>query len=370
MAGMYIHIPFCKSRCIYCDFYSTTYLHYIDDLIKTEVKEIIQRKNEVLEPIETIYFGGGTPSLLTEKHINQLVEALLTNYSVTSDIEFTIEVNPDDVTIEQALIWKKAGINRVSIGIQSFDDAVLQFLSRRHSSVQAQDVIDTILRAGITNIGIDLIYGIPGMSAQSWNMSVMKASTLPIKHISAYHLTYERGTPLYQLKHQGYVQEVPDEISIEQYKTLRNILLTAGFEHYEISNFALPGYASKHNSAYWAAKPYIGIGPSAHSYNGVSRRWNIASIDDYIGKINENYYEIEYLTPVQRFNEYIMTRLRTQKGGLLSDLKNIDNDCFSKWEKQLHLAQKKGLVSIENEYFFIDSQQWLLSDYIILQLIL
>lgn len=315
MAGMYIHIPFCKTRCIYCDFYSTTHLHYLDDLIKVEIKEIIQRKNEIIEPIETIYLGGGTPSLLTKKHIYQLVEAILTNYHVDSNVEFTIEVNPDDVTKETAHYWKEVGVNRVSMGVQSFDDEVLQFLSRRHSSVQAEQAIETLLNAGITNIGIDLIYGIPNMSHKSWVMSIMKASTLPIKHVSAYHLTYEEGTSLHQMKQMSQIQEIPEEKSIEQYQILRNILLGAGYEHYEISNFALPNYASKHNSAYWEAQSYIGIGPSAHSYNGISRRWNVASVNDYISKINHIYYEIEYLTPIQRFNEYIITRLRTQKGG-------------------------------------------------------
>lgn len=370
MAGLYLHFPFCKSRCIYCDFYSTISLQWLDDLIKAEIAEMVQCKNEVVEPIETIYIGGGTPSLLTERHLYLLVEAIHTNFIVVSDAEFTIEVNPDDVTHEKAKFWKKVGINRVSIGVQSFDDAILRFLSRRHSSAQAEQAIEILLNVEISNIGIDLIYGIPGMSDQSWERSVMKTSTLPVKHVSAYHLTYEAGTPLYQMKQQERIQEIPEERSIEQYQLLRSILLNAGFEHYEISNFALPGYASKHNSSYWFGKPYIGIGPSAHSYDGISRRWNVASVEAYVTNIYDVYYETEQLTSEQRFNEYILTRLRTQKGGLLNELKNIDAECFNKWEKQLHTVIEKGLICKANERFYIDPKQWLLADYIISQLIL
>lgn len=370
MAGIYIHIPFCKSRCIYCDFYSSTALTWLDELIKAEIKEIVQRKNEITEPIETIYFGGGTPSLLSDRQLSQLVEAIWANYSLADEVEFTLEINPDDVNREKARFWKEAGINRASIGVQSFDDAVLRFLSRRHSSVQAEHAIETLLAAGISNVGIDLIYGIPGMTDLSWEKSVRIASTLPLKHVSAYHLTYEAGTPLYQMKQQARISEITEEQSIEQYQTLRSILLGAGYEHYEISNFALPGYASKHNSSYWAGKPYVGIGPSAHSYNGQTRRWNVAKLEDYIGNINGVYYETEQLTPIQQFNEYILTRLRTQKGGLLSELKNIDANSFNKWEKQLQSVLKKGLICVENERFYIDPQQWLLADYIISQLIL
>ena len=329
MAGIYIHIPFCKSRCVYCDFYSSTQTGYADKLIDAECLELKKRASTNNETIETIYFGGGTPSLINIHQLSKIFKAIFDNYSVSEKAEITIEANPDDISTEKISEYVKLGINRVSLGIQSFDDTILKFLLRRHNAFKAEQAVYDIFNLGIENISIDLIYGIPLMSIESWQKSLDKAVNLPVKHISAYHLTIEEGTPLWQMLIQKNITEVTEETGVLHFHMLREVLLKKGFEHYEISNFALRGRESKHNSSYWFGKRYIGIGPAAHSFNGEKRRWNIASINNYIKNIDTVFFEEETLNTNHRFNEYLLTRLRTNKGACLNELRQIDEKIFN-----------------------------------------
>lgn len=368
MAGIYIHIPFCKSRCIYCDFYSSTQTEQIDHLIEAECIELKSRADANNDLIETIYWGGGTPSLLNTSQLSSILDTIYQNYSVAPNAEITIEVNPDDLSKDRIQDYVKLGINRVSIGIQSFDDKILNFLSRRHNASKAEQVVHEIYQSGIENISIDLIYGIPQMSVESWQMSLEKAIHLPVQHISAYHLTVEDGTPLWYLIKNKKIAEVTEETSIIHFRMLREILSNKGFEHYEVSNFSLPGWESRHNNSYWSGKKYMGIGPSAHSFDGEKRRWNIASTTDYIKNIRSQYFEEEKLTVTNRFNEYLLTRLRTKRGATLNELQQIDKKIFSNWQPQLHKLQHQNLIKIKESIFYIEQENWLMLDYIIREL--
>lgn len=317
MAGIYIHIPFCKKRCIYCDFYSTTDNRLTKSYIEAIQKEIASRLHEINEDdITTIYIGGGTPSQLSINQLSQLINFIKTVVDFKKIIEFTIEVNPDDVTFEYIHACHSLGINRVSMGIQSFVDNELQAINRRHNARQAQDAVFTIKQAGITNISIDLIYGLPLQTIDSWFYSICEAIKLDVPHISCYNLSYEEGTTLYNMRENGEIVECSEDTCIEMYETLIYELKKAGFEHYEISNFAKSGYYSRHNSNYWNLTPYLGLGASAHSFDGKKRRYNPSSIHEYIRKINENgvTYEEEEETILEQYNEYIMINLRTMWG--------------------------------------------------------
>lgn len=370
MAGIYIHIPFCKSRCVYCDFYSSTQTEYADKLIDAECLELKKRASTNNETIETIYFGGGTPSLINTHQLSKIFNTIFENYSVSKNVEITVEANPDDISIEKISDYIKLGINRISLGIQSFDDKILKFLSRRHNAIKAEQTVYDIFKSGIDNISIDLIYGIPQMSVESWQRSLEKAVSLPVKHISAYHLSIEKDTPLSNLLKKKNIVEVTEETSVLHYSILREILINKGFEHYEISNFSIPGLESKHNSAYWFGKKYIGIGPSAHSFDGDKRRWNTASINNYIKNINGVYFEEETLNTNHRFNEYLLTRLRTNKGANLNELRQIDEKIFSQWERQFHKLIDNKLIILKQSNFYIHEENWLISDFILKKLIL
>lgn len=370
MAGIYIHIPFCKSRCVYCDFYSSTQTEYADKLIDAECLELKKRASTNNETIDTIYFGGGTPSLINIFQLSKIFKAIFDNYSVSEKAEITIEANPDDICIEKISEYVKFGINRISLGIQSFDDTILRFLLRRHNALKAEQVVYDIFNSGIENISIDLIYGIPQMSIESWQKSLDKVVNLPVKHISAYHLTIEEGTLLWQMLNKKIITEVTEETSILHFQTLRKVLLNKGFEHYEVSNFSLPGWESKHNSVYWFGKNYIGIGPAAHSFDGEKRRWNIASINNYIKNIDADYFEEEMLNANQRFNEYLLTRLRTNKGANLNELRQIDEKIFYQWKPQFNKLIDKNLIKTNNSIFYIEQKNWIISDFILKHLII
>ena len=324
MAGIYIHVPFCQSRCAYCDFYSTTLLAHREDYVNTVCRELRNRLTELQgEPVKTIYFGGGTPSTLTIEELKRILEACFHLLSLNFQLEeLTLEANPDDLTEAYVQRLRTLPINRVSMGIQSFHDRTLRLIGRRHTSEEAILAVKRLQQAGLTNISIDLIYGLPGETIDDWAYSLDQAIALGVKHISAYHLTYEEGTRLWRMQEQGLVNPIDEEQSVRSFELLREKLLAAGYEHYEISNFALPGYHSRHNSSYWQRSKYIGIGPGAHSYDGLNRRWNLSSLTDYIATPQEDDvpHEVEHLTTEERYDERIITELRTTRGINLAQL--------------------------------------------------
>ena len=325
MAGIYIHVPFCKSRCAYCDFYSTVQHGLREPYAGTVCRELGYRLAELRnEPIETIYFGGGTPSTLGIEELRRILDFIVSLEHIENPetLEITLEANPDDLTEEYVKELRTLPINRVSMGIQSFHDRTLHLVGRRHTAQEAIDAVRRLQDAGISNISIDLIYGLPGESLNDWNYSLNQAIALGVKHISAYHLTYEEGTRLWRMKEQGLVMPINEEHSIRSFELLREKLLSAGYEHYEISNFALPGYHSRHNSSYWQDTPYIGVGPGAHSYDGSRRRWNLSSLTDYVATPSgeDVPHEVEHLSIDERYDERIITELRTARGINLSKL--------------------------------------------------
>ena len=314
MAGIYIHIPFCKTRCIYCDFYSTTRSELKSRYIHALCKELQMRKEYLRgEPVETVYFGGGTPSQLAEEDFREVFETIRKYYGMEHCREITLEANPDDLTEEYTAMLQQLPFNRISMGIQTFDDATLKLLNRRHDAEQAVKAVHHCRRAGFNNISIDLIYGLPGETDDRWKRDLQQAISLGVEHISAYHLTYEEGTRIYELLQAHRIHEVDEESSVRFFSTLMDTLDNAGYEHYEISNFCRPGMYSRHNTSYWRGIPYLGCGPSAHSFNGDSREWNISSLEDYIHSIENNCrrFENEHLNRTTRYNECIMTSIRT-----------------------------------------------------------
>lgn len=323
MAGIYIHIPFCKTRCIYCDFYSTTRSELKGRYIRALCKELQMRKEYLRgEPVETVYFGGGTPSQLAEEDFREIFETIRKHYGMEHCREITLEANPDDLTEEYTAMLQRLPFNRISMGIQTFDDATLKLLNRRHNAAQAIDAVRHCRRAGFGNISIDLIYGLPGETDERWEHDLQQAVSLGVEHISAYHLTYEEGTRLHELLQAHRIREVDEESSVRFFSTLIDTLGNAGYEHYEISNFCRPGMHSRHNTSYWRGIPYLGCGPSAHSFDTDTREWNISSLEDYLHSIETGCrrFEKEYLDRTTRYNECIMTSIRTRWGLSLDEL--------------------------------------------------
>lgn len=323
MAGIYIHIPFCKTRCAYCDFYSTTHEELKQQYIKAVCKELHQRKDYLKgEIIQTIYIGGGTPSQLDIGQIVQLLEAIDSTFSIATHPEITLEANPDDLSENYIERLKQTPINRISMGIQTFNNTTLRLLNRRHTSQEAQEAVGRLRKHGFQNISIDLIYGLPGEGIEQWETNLQQAIALNVEHLSAYHLTYEEGTPLYRMLEKGEVSEVSEEHSLACFNMLIDKLKEAGYQHYEISNFCLPNEHSRHNSSYWQGIPYLGCGAAAHSFDGASRQWNVADIRAYIQGIEKGdpCYEMETLDTPTRYNEYIMTGLRTSHGISLAEI--------------------------------------------------
>ncbi|MBL0064514.1 MAG: radical SAM family heme chaperone HemW [Bacteroidetes bacterium] len=314
MPGLYLHIPFCKQACNYCDFHFSTTHNTKSAMLEAMRKEIGLRSDYLgTNQLSTIYFGGGTPSLLTGDELKGIFETINRNFSVDADAEITLEANPDDLTAERLDEIRSAGVNRLSIGIQSFSDEDLKYMNRAHNAMQAYDAVRLAQDKGFDNISIDLIYGIPTLSEEQWEKNMETAFTLGVKHLSCYSLTVEPRTALAKLIRDRKVQEVDEEMSAIHFAMLMDRAAWAGFEHYEISNFAKPGNYSKHNTSYWSGEPYLGIGPSAHSYNKVSRQWNISNNPQYIRSIDENIvpFEREDLSNEEKFNEYVLTSLRT-----------------------------------------------------------
>ncbi len=318
MAGIYVHIPFCKKRCAYCDFFSTTLLARRKEYVEAVLKEIEQRKDEANEPIRTIYIGGGTPSTLMHRHIRRLLEAIGTQDAT----EITMELNPGDITYPLLRGIREAGVNRLSIGIQSFQPGLLQRIGRRHNGMEAFQAVQMAKYMGFDNISIDLMYALPTQTWESWKEDIGLALALNVQHISAYGLIYEEGTELTRRVQSGEMQAIDEETENAMYDYLCEQLKKAGFVHYEVSNFALPGYEAKHNSSYWDGRPYIGVGAGAHSYIGHVRSWNPSNLSAYIRGIQAGTLlrESETLTDTDRYNERIMLGLRTRKGVKRSEI--------------------------------------------------
>ena len=352
MSGIYIHIPFCKQACHYCDFHFSTSMKKKEDMVLALAKEIQMRKKESFDEIvETIYFGGGTPSVLTSREINFLIDAVYQNYKVVDNPEITLEANPDDLSEDRILELSISKVNRLSIGIQSFYEEDLKMMNRAHNSAEAKRCLEYATKYFDT-ISIDLIYGIPGMSNEKWKNNIDTALSFGIPHISSYALTIEPKTALNKLIQTGKIAAPNDEVAQEHFAILVEILESKGFIHYELSNFAKENYFSKNNSAYWLGKKYVGIGPSAHSYNGVSRSWNIANNPIYLKSIQEDKLpnETEILSVTDRYNEYIMTGLRTVWGVSLDRIKTeFGVPYFNYLNKQSHKFLEDDLLFIEND---------------------
>ena len=316
MAGIYLHIPFCKKACHYCNFHFSTQTADMQIFVDTLIQEIVLQKSYIKEPIETIYFGGGTPSLLEEAQLKEILAAIDAHFEIADVIECTLEANPDDMHPSKIAAWKKIGINRLSIGIQSFQASALTWMNRAHTVEQSHAAIQMALDAGIDNLSIDLIYGTPSLSDQALMADLDWIAHYQIKHVSCYALTVEDKTALKKSIEKGQIENIDSEKQARHFEIVCARLKTMGLEHYEISNFAKPGFRSQHNSHYWSGETYLGLGPSAHSFNTISRQWNIANNALYIKSIAQGQlnFEIELLTEANRYNEYMMTSLRRIEG--------------------------------------------------------
>lgn len=322
---LYLHIPFCQSRCIYCDFFSTTRgtaekTAYVEALCE----EIKARKQYLHgDLLKTIYFGGGTPSLLSKPELARIMACISKEFCISADAEITIECNPDDITPQYVEFLRSLGINRVSLGIQTFDDHLLRLLNRRHTADEARYALKTLADNGISNVSIDLIYGLPRQTLKMFEKDLNEAFSLPIKHLSAYSLMVEAGTPLSRMVKNGVLSPADEEVCLEEYELLMDMAKSRGWEHYEISNFALPTYYSRHNSAYWDGTPYLGCGPGAHSYDGKNRWRNLPDLDAYLKSSANPPHEVEVLSDDEKFDELVFTALRTSKGVNLHKVERI-----------------------------------------------
>jgi oxygen-independent coproporphyrinogen-3 oxidase len=375
MSGIYIHIPFCKQACHYCDFHFSTSLKKKTELVNALCQELVLRKEELKDEVETIYLGGGTPSLLSIEDLRLLISEVYNNYEVSENPEITLEANPDDLldvslsAVEdlaetKLLAFKNIGINRLSIGIQSFFEEDLKLINRAHNASEALECIKEAKKY-FENISIDLIYGIPEMTNERWKKTLEIALKLNVPHLSCYALTVEPKTALKKFIEKGIVPPVDEDVAKQHYEILLSETEKAGLENYEFSNFGKPGFHSRNNTAYWEGKPYLGIGPSAHSYNGKSRSWNVANNTKYIKSIEEGILpsETEILSIEDKYNEYIMTGLRTKKGVSLEKVESEFGEKYSEYLlKQAENSLKTGLLIQENQTLKISKKGKFLSD--------
>ena len=367
MSAIYIHIPFCQQRCIYCDFFSTTHSEAKDSYIEAVCKELEARKDYLQnEAIETIYFGGGTPSQPDVANFEKIF-AVINNCRIANSTgreppsEITLEANPDDLTPDRIDSIRSLPFNRISLGVQSFNDGELKFLNRRHNAETAINAVNRLQEKGFENISIDLMYGLPGQTETGWRKTLKQAKALPVRHVSAYHLTYEEGTPLYNSLQKGLIHPVTEEQSIRLFEILMDEMADAGFEHYEISNFAQPGYRSKHNSSYWNGTHYMGVGASAHSYDGLRRQWNVASVPKYIE--SQSVENSEIIDEKTAYNDFILTRLRTIEGINLEELTNLFGEkkkdyCLRQAQTYIgqHLERKDNRLCLTRKGIFISDR--------------
>ena len=369
MSGIYFHIPFCKQKCSYCDFYSTRDSNGIVDLVNSEMQELVLRKDYLKNDlIDTIYFGGGTPSLLSEYDVNNLLGCVKQNFEVSTECEITFETNPDDLTEDYLKSLRDCNINRLSVGIQSYNDKILKYLGRRHDSKLLDFNIETAKKVGFDNISVDLIFGIPGLDLTTYLESLNKVVQLDVQHISAYSLTIAEGTLFYKLRNQNKLKEMNEDELLIQFNATIDILAENGFNHYEISNYAKEGYKSRHNCSYWEDVNYLGIGPSAHSYNGVSRQWNISGTKKYCKMIDsrDSFFEIEFLTNKDKFNEYIITGLRTSKGVSRKFItETFDEPICKHFTKEIKNLLQQDLIYKDDDNVILTRRGILISDYIL-----
>lgn len=372
MAGVYVHIPFCKRKCIYCDFYSIASSRHSDRYVKAVGMEAQLRGQEIAGmPVKTLYIGGGTPSVLSFEQLSVLIEGLRAAIDLSHVEEFTVEVNPDDVTHEFAEQLLKLGVNRVSMGVQSLVDEELVFLNRRHDAKEAMKAYCDLQSAGFNNISIDLIYGIPGQTLDTWKYTLEKALSLQAKHVSCYNLSYEEGTMLYKLRETGRVMECDDNTCVEMYDMLVDMLDGAGYEHYEISNFAMPGFYSRHNSGYWDKTPYLGLGASAHSYDGNMRRYNPDNVKLYVESLENDVVVCvgEQESVDEKYDEDVMLRLRTSRGIDSEWIKSIYGKAYSDYfVNAIRSFVDSGLVIKDGSRYRLSRNGVMLSDMIMREL--
>jgi len=373
MAGLYIHIPFCTKRCLYCDFFSNTEMKYKEPYLSAVIRELELRKDYLEgEPVETIYFGGGTPSQLQAADFSRIFEAIHRLFDISPCAEITLEANPDDMTPGYVAGLQTLPFNRVSMGVQSFKEEDLRFLNRRHNREQALLAVDLCKKNGLENISVDLIYGLPGQTLEEWKQNLDTVIHLDIPHISAYHLIYEEGTALYKLKEAGKITPVDEDLSVALFTSLIDRLTANGYLHYEISNFARPGMLSRHNSSYWIGKKYLGIGPSAHSYNGQNRQWNISSLPGYLQAIDKGVpdIEIENLDINTRYNDFIITGLRTMWGIKFNEIQQqFGKDKLIYCQKQAAPYLKQGLLIEKDDTLTLSRNGIFISDSIMSDLL-
>ncbi|HPE99778.1 MAG TPA: radical SAM family heme chaperone HemW [Bacteroidales bacterium] len=365
MSHLYIHIPFCHSKCPYCDFFSVATKKWHGEFVQALCREAKLRKDEIKGKVETIYFGGGTPSLLTEQEFSEITLAIQQHFSIDKYAEITLEANPDDVTPDKLVFWKSQGVNRLSIGTQSFDNKELQYLGRRHTANRSRQALKDAVNAGFDNISADLIHGLPEANIENLFRSIEELSQTGVKHLSMYSLTVEKGTILENHIKKGVLRNINEDEQAETYLRAVEKAESCGFIQYEISNFCVPGFESKHNSAYWKSASYLGLGPSAHSFDGKKRSWNVSDIPQYITGINEQkpVFESETLSATDIYNEFLLTRLRMVCGIQLEEMKQLFGESiteeFIEEVKKLNVFQylhitEKSLALTRSGLLFAD----------------
>lgn len=372
MAGIYIHIPFCNSKCHYCNFFSVASLKYKNQIVEKIIQEISFKHDLISEPVDTVYFGGGTPSILMSSEIEKIINTIYKNFSLNSQAEVTLEANPEHINLNNLTDWKRNGINRLSIGIQSLNTEILHNLNREHSGLQALKSIEIALSSGFSNISCDLIFGIPGQTDEMLLSDLETFTKLQIPHISAYSLTVEEKTALSVLIRQKKYPKTSDNQSIKQFYLCSDFLRQHGYEHYEISNYSKPDMYAKHNTNYWKQVPYLGFGPSAHSFHSNKRCWNFASISKYLNQIESiKYFEdFEIIDEVTHLNEYLLLGLRTQWGIDLEYLKNNFQEFYDSVFNLLKVEIDKDNLKMEGNRVTITHKSKIISDGIISNLLL
>lgn len=369
MRGIYIHIPFCKKVCYYCDFHFTVSFLQKDAIVASIIKEIeLQQHYLDLKQIDTIYFGGGTPSVLSVQEIDSILQKINRLFIINGDAEVTLEANPDDLTTSYLEDLRRLGINRLSVGVQSFFDEDLKWMNRRHSGNEAENAIKMCQDNGFTNLNLDLIYGLPQLSAERWEQNLQKFIDLGVPHLSAYHLTIEPKTVFGYYKRKGRLTEIEEEMSLQHYRLLIETMKANAYEHYEISNFCKEGAYSRHNTNYWKQGHYLGVGPSAHSFNGVSRQWNVSVNSDYINAIKEGtlFYEAEQLSEKDKFNDYLLTGLRTKWGIDLNAIQALYGNTYIKHlEKEIPRYIRTSHMFVDNGKAYLTEKGMFISDTII-----
>jgi oxygen-independent coproporphyrinogen-3 oxidase len=374
MEGIYIHIPFCRQACRYCDFYFTVSIQHQDEFVDALLVEIRQRALQYPDTeLGSLYLGGGTPSVLSRENIDRIMDSVWRHYKISDHAEVTIECNPDDLDTSFLEYLRQSGFNRISIGIQSFSDESLSLMRRSHHASQAVRCVHDASDAGFDNITVDLIYGLPGQTPEGWKENVNRALSLPIQHLSAYHLTYEPGTVFDYWRKKERVVPVEEEQSIRMYRILRERLMESGFEHYEISNFAREGKRSRHNQLYWSGDPYLGFGPAAHSFDGNSRSWNVASLKEYMESVSseKSFSESEALSVKERYHDYLITSLRTSDGADPEYiLQQFGSEIRNHFDRKTGLFIADGSMILSKKQLVIDPDRWLVADHIMRTLFL